>query len=101
MQVLTFQSAAASRLVTDHVEEQREATIAARTVGIVEMLRRIASPPSPAARAAVAGNPDGTGDGDGVGGGSCRSDVVVSDDVEESADDCDSCGLTPAGAFVG
>lgn len=42
-QVLSFESAAACRLVAEHVEEQREAVVAARTVGLVEMLRMTAS----------------------------------------------------------
>lgn len=39
-QVLVFETPAACKLVAEHVEEQREAILAARTVALVEMLRR-------------------------------------------------------------
>lgn len=42
-QVLSFQSNAACTLVAEHVTEQREAALAAQTVGMVEMLRRTAA----------------------------------------------------------
>lgn len=42
-QVLSFESANASSLVAEHVEEQRGALLAARTVELVEMFRRVAS----------------------------------------------------------
>lgn len=40
--MLSFESASACSLVAEHVEEQRESVVAARTVGLVEMLRRTA-----------------------------------------------------------
>lgn len=42
-QVLSFKSAGACRLVAEHVEERREAILAFRKVGLVEMLRKVAA----------------------------------------------------------
>ncbi|CAN0229243.1 unnamed protein product, partial [Hapterophycus canaliculatus] len=41
--VLSFKSAGACRLVAEHVEERRDAILAFRTVGLVEMFRRVAA----------------------------------------------------------
>lgn len=41
--MLTFESIAACSLVEEHVEERREAALAAMTVEMVEAFRRIAS----------------------------------------------------------
>lgn len=42
-QVLSFKSAGACRLVAEHVEERREAILAFRTMGLVEMFRKVAA----------------------------------------------------------
>lgn len=41
--MLSFESAAACKLVAEHVEDHREGLLAARTVGLVEVLRRVAA----------------------------------------------------------
>lgn len=43
--MLSFQNPAACRLVAESVEEQRGAALAFPTVGLVDMLRRVASMP--------------------------------------------------------